>query len=92
VSCAFKAAGRFRQSGDVSMELLARGLLLALIGLLVADFFVSEQYSKQLWLLLGLAPALLALARRPPEEESPAGGSSSGSVSSIDVPVVPAAR
>lgn len=92
LSCAFKAAGRFRQSGDVSMELLARGLLLALIGLLVADFFVSEQYSKQLWLLLGLAPALLALARRPPEEESPAGGSSSGSVSSIDVPVVPAAR
>ena len=27
------------------------------------DFFLSGQYSKQLWLLLGLAPALLAIAR-----------------------------
>jgi hypothetical protein len=35
---------------------------LALAGMLAADFFVSEQYSKQLWLLLALGPSLLAIA------------------------------
>jgi F0F1-type ATP synthase assembly protein I len=35
----------------------------ALIGILTADFFISEQFSKQLWLLLGLGPALLGVAR-----------------------------
>jgi len=62
LSCAMRAATRFRQAEDVRMELLSRGVLLALIGLLAADFFLSDQYSKQLWLLLGLAPALLYLA------------------------------
>jgi hypothetical protein len=32
------------------------------VGILAADFFASEQFSKQLWLLLGLGPALLAMA------------------------------
>jgi hypothetical protein len=34
-----------------------------LVGLLAADFFGSRQYSKQLWLLLSLCPALLAISR-----------------------------
>lgn len=71
LTCALKAARRFEQSGDVAMEAIARGVLLALIGLLVADFFASEQYSKQLWLLLGFAPALLALASRPQPQPPP---------------------
>jgi O-antigen ligase len=62
-TCAFKAARRFAGAGDRDMELLTRGLILALIGLLAADFFLSGQFSKQLWLLLGLAPALLAIAK-----------------------------
>ena len=45
------------------MELLARGLLLAMLGLLSADFFLSGQFCKQLWLLLGLGPAMLAIAK-----------------------------
>ena len=63
IGCAYKAARTFTNAGDLDMELLARGLMLAMIGLLSADFFISGQYSKQLWLLLGLGPAMLAIAR-----------------------------
>lgn len=59
-----RAAWAFAAAGDAPMEILARGLLIAMVGLLVADFFSSELYSKQLWLLLALGPALLAIADR----------------------------
>ena len=39
-------------------------MMIALVGILAADFFITEQYGKQLWLLLGLGPALLGVARR----------------------------
>ena len=41
-------------------------VVLALVALFVADFFASDQLNKELWLLLGLGPALLAIARREP--------------------------
>jgi O-antigen ligase len=63
LGCAFRAARTFMLAGDRDMELLTRGLLLAMIGLLSAEFFISAQYSKQLWLLLGLGPAMLAIAK-----------------------------
>jgi O-antigen ligase len=63
-----RAARAFERSGDREMELLARALVIALAGLLAACFFISEPFSKQLWLLLALGPALWALARRPPAE------------------------
>jgi O-antigen ligase len=63
LSCAFRAARQFTEAGDRDMELLTRGLILAMIGLLSADFFLSGQFSKQLWLLLGLGPALLAISK-----------------------------
>jgi O-antigen ligase len=62
--CALRAGRRFAQRGDPTMELIARGLFLALVSLVVADFFSSALYSKQLWVLLALAPALLAIAER----------------------------
>jgi hypothetical protein len=40
----------------------------ALTGVLASDFFLSEQYSKQLWVLLAIGPALLAIARRDGEQ------------------------
>ena len=46
------------------MEIVARAMVVALVGILAADFFITEQYGKQLWLLLGLGPALLGVARR----------------------------
>jgi O-antigen ligase len=64
LGCALRAARLATQNRDVTMEALARGILLALIGLLVAVFFISVQYNKLLWLLLALCPAMLAIVRR----------------------------
>jgi hypothetical protein len=33
-----------------------------MIGVLAADFFISQEASKQLWLLLGLGPAFLGIS------------------------------
>jgi O-antigen ligase len=63
-ACIFKAARAFNRIRDYDMELVSRGILLALIGILSADFFISGQFSKQLWILLGLCPAMLAIAKR----------------------------
>jgi O-antigen ligase len=61
--CILKAARIFERLGDETMELMSRALLVALCGVLAADFFISEEFSKQLWLLLGLGPALLGIAK-----------------------------
>ena len=67
---ALRAARKFAARGEHAMELLALGLFLALVNMLVAGFFSSSIYIKQLWVLLAAGPALLALAdrvdRRPP--------------------------
>jgi hypothetical protein len=60
--CILRAARIFERLGEPNLELLARALLVALAGVLAADFFISEQYGKQLWLLLGLCPAVLGVA------------------------------
>jgi len=62
--CALMAARAFQRRGDPAMDLLSRAVFVGLVGILAADFFASEQFSKQLWLLLGLGPALLAMSRR----------------------------
>lgn len=67
LSTAYRAARAFHAHGDLRMELIARGVLVALVGLLAADFFISANFSKQLWLLLGICPALLVIARRDSE-------------------------
>lgn len=76
---ALRAARMFGSREERDMELLSRAVLIGLIGILVADFFISEQFSKQLWLLLGVGPALLAVAsgvhdvddELPPADERP---------------------
>jgi O-antigen ligase len=62
--CALRAARWFGRVGDTQMEIVARAMVVALVGILAADFFITEQYGKQLWILLGLGPALLGIARR----------------------------
>ena len=62
--CGARAARLFRERGDRDMEILARAVMLGAIGMLTANFFISQQFNKPLWLLLAVAPALLALARR----------------------------
>ena len=63
LTSALKAARSFARQGDARMEILARALFVALAGVLAADFFGSRLANKEIWLLLGLAPALLAIAR-----------------------------
>jgi O-antigen ligase len=58
-AAAVRAAVRRRER---ETELLSRGLLLALIAMLVAAFFSSELFSKQLWMLLALAVAVRSFA------------------------------
>lgn len=60
---AHSAAVRFGSIGDRTMELLSRGALVAMIALLTGSFFNSQQYSKPIWLLLAMGPALLAISQ-----------------------------
>jgi O-antigen ligase len=64
LECARRAAVRFRRAGDDELELISYGLLCGTLGFLVASFFLSEEYSKQLYLLLAMGPALLHVAMR----------------------------
>ena len=73
-----KAARRFERQGDVQMELVARCLVLALVAFMAADFFLSGEFSKQLWLTVALCPAVLALSGSATAEQ--------------DAPAPPAAR
>jgi O-antigen ligase len=72
VRCALRAARTFQELGDRRLELLARGVAVAMAGQLTASFFVSYQYEKALWLMLAVGPALLALSRRAALEARPA--------------------
>jgi O-antigen ligase len=64
LTSALRAARNFRIRGDPPGEIMARCLAVGLVGILVADTFISQMYNKQLWLLLGLGPAMLAISRR----------------------------
>jgi O-antigen ligase len=57
-----RAARAFERQGDAGLELAARCVVLALIGFLAADVFLSGEFSKQLWLTFALCAALLGLA------------------------------
>jgi O-antigen ligase len=63
-----RAARTFAGRNDWRLEILCRGTFVALVGLLAADFFISEMYSKLLWLLLALGPVLLGVAVRSQSE------------------------
>lgn len=67
---AARAARRFESQGDVAMELVARCQVLALVAFMSADFFLSGEFSKQLWLTFALSPAILALSYRGTPEEA----------------------
>jgi hypothetical protein len=56
--------------GDQVLGTLARGVLVAVIGVLVAAAFVSLGSDPVLWLLLALGPALLAVAARLPRPDN----------------------
>lgn len=68
IACAYRAAKEFGRRGDPGMELIAASVAVALVALLAADFFVSEHFNKQLWLLMALCPAMLSVARNTKAE------------------------
>jgi O-antigen ligase len=74
LGCLVRAVRAFARAGDRHLEILTRAVFVALVGLLAADFFASREFAKELWLLMSLAPALLAMGRaelaRQSEEES----------------------
>ncbi len=61
--CTLRAARILRDTGDERLEILVRGFAVGLIGYLVTLLFISEMYSKLMWVALGVGPALLAVAR-----------------------------
>jgi O-antigen ligase len=71
--CALLAARVAEKTEQLELELLCRGLFVATAGFLAASFFISENYSKLMWILLALGPAMLAIARR---REPPNAGTS----------------
>jgi O-antigen ligase len=72
IGCAVRAARYAARVGDREMDILARALVVALAALLAAYFFISREYSKQLWLLLALCPVMLEIIRRDhPRDAAP---------------------
>jgi O-antigen ligase len=63
--CIHKAWRAFRKSKDREMELVCYALFAGLLGFLVASVFLSEEYSKQLWILLAFGPFLLRVSALP---------------------------
>jgi O-antigen ligase len=69
VRCALHAARAFAHR-DLQMEFISRAVFVAFVGMLATDFFGSREYAKELWLLLALAPALLAISRSERYEQA----------------------
>jgi O-antigen ligase len=64
LGCSIEALSRYRKLGARHMQALTLAISVSLIGLLAADVFAAEEYARELWLLVGLGPALLAIAKR----------------------------
>ena len=64
VGSALVGAHRYSAHDDERMQAVCLCVAVAMVGILAAGFFLSGQYSKELWLLLGLGPALLAMSSR----------------------------
>ncbi len=59
----WRAARLFDRKGHPAHAQLARSILMGSIGFLTANFFITDGWDWRLWVLLGLGPALLGLAR-----------------------------
>jgi O-antigen ligase len=59
-----RAVQIFETAGQKECELLSRGLVIGTAAMLTAYFFATNQYEKQLWLLLAVGPALFSVALR----------------------------
>ena len=74
-----RAIRRLGRAGFTETALLGRGIVIATMGMLTAYTFLSAQYEKNLWLLLGASAALAAIASgagraAAPERDDPSLG------------------
>ena len=74
VGIALRSLRTFSEFGDPSTDHLVRGMIVGVVGLLAAYTFLSGQYEKQLWLLLGVLAAIPTVSghtasRRAPESQ-----------------------
>lgn len=74
LSASVRALRLARAGGRRDLTALAQGILVAQIGILAAQFFLSIGHDFRVWLLLGLGPALLAAVRA---SDRPAGPTAS---------------
>jgi O-antigen ligase len=65
------AARRFDALGRNDYANLARAVMVATVGMLVAGFFLSNMDDFRMWILLGLGPVLLTIARQGRAESRP---------------------
>jgi O-antigen ligase len=63
IGCTILTFRHLRREGDIGLEILVRGLVVGIGGYLVTLMFISENYSKLLWILIALGPILLAVVR-----------------------------
>ncbi|MQA75728.1 MAG: hypothetical protein GEU88_15535 [Solirubrobacterales bacterium] len=62
LSSSLRAGREFARAGDQAMEMLCRVVFAATFAVLAGAFFGSNQFEKDLWLVLALGPVLLSVA------------------------------
>lgn len=67
-----RAARRLRELGRDDLELLAQLVFVAQVSIVAAGMFLPMTYSRQMWMLMAVGPALLGIAARLGKTE-PAG-------------------
>lgn len=68
---AWLAGKTFAASGQTAASDLAGAVLMGAVGMLTAEFFISDGDDWRLWILLGMGPALLAIARQAQSQPRP---------------------
>jgi O-antigen ligase len=74
--CAWRAAKRFEQAGDAAMAVLSRAVIVSVLSMLTAAFFISGETDRRAWVLLAFGPALLAATRSEAASEAAVGAGS----------------
>ncbi len=67
VIAAVRSVRALARSGQRELETISRGIVIGALAMFVAFLFISAQYEKQLWLMLGLLVALPSMVRRAVE-------------------------
>lgn len=73
LSAAMRATRKFLADDRFDLAVISGAVFASLVSILASDFFISEQFSKQLWLIFALCPVVLALANQVPDQERATG-------------------